>query len=266
MKNNIFGIIFASLGELPGYGSVAFLCGGYVAYTFKYSKKTIWKILLTIMSVVFFMGVVYFMGGAFVSINGFGALNYEAIHRDIIKYPAGFLLLAPFATFGFILVNKTENKDIIYAMVVLSVVLFISMLFCPLVKPLFHRPRFRYLVEGGYELYHPWYKPFKEYATFDNFGDNEAFVSFPSGHIGTTMGFVLSLYFLPLFVPKLKGKELLLMTIGFCYTLFLAFTRIFVAAHFLSDVSFSGLIVLLFCFIGVNIYDKIAIKKNIVME
>lgn len=263
IPNNFFGILVASVAELPGYGMVAFICGAYFAYTLKYTKKLIWKIVIIAISVFFTVVVVYFQGGAFVSVNAWGYYNYEKVHTTFNLILSGVILIAPCVLFGYFTIKKNDNPEVIYSLVVLSIVLFICFIIPPVLKSFCHRPRFRYLEAHGYELYHPWYRNFSDYKNYSKFGDNEAFQSFPSGHIGTSATIIMSLCFFPKFKEFLKGKEGLLMIIGFVYTLFVAFSRVFVGAHFVTDVSFSGLVCIILMTIGIIIYDLIAKKKNL---
>ena len=61
-------------------------------------------------------------------------------------------------------------------------------------------------------------------------------LSFPSGHTGNA-ACALLLGVLPVICQKLKGKENLLFFIGVIFTLIVAFSRIIVGAHFLTDVT-----------------------------
>ena len=64
----------------------------------------------------------------------------------------------------------------------------------------------------------------------------EEFKSFPSGHTGNAACAIL-LVILPLVCQKLKGKENILFFIGIIFTLIVAFSRIIMGAHFLTDVT-----------------------------
>jgi membrane-associated phospholipid phosphatase len=77
----------------------------------------------------------------------------------------------------------------------------------------------------------------------------EEFKSFPSGHTSvcalTMFGVVL--------LPFIMGKELKHQVVYFycalAYTVFVAFTRLLVGAHYLSDVGMGGLITLICLYI-----------------
>ena len=244
--NNLFGIIFASLGELPAYGGVAFACGALLMYALKFIKKDFLKGFVIGFASVMVLVPCYFQGGAFTSVNAWGAYNIN-FNKLYFSLPIGILLMTPFFILGLILVKKCENREIIYPLIVMSIVFFISMMYAPVLKPVFHRPRYRFLAASDrFDLFHPWYKPFSDYAAYKGLtADTDAFVSFPSGHTGSAMCAVCFFYFLPKFMPKLKEKDVILMVIGFVYAAFIGFTRINVGAHFLTDVTFSGSFVLI---------------------
>ena len=69
------------------------------------------------------------------------------------------------------------------------------------------------------------------------------FRSFPSGHTANASCLML-LSLLPKICPKLTGRQTLLFSIGFLWALLVAFSRITVGAHFLTDTAAGCAIVL----------------------
>lgn len=84
---------------------------------------------------------------------------------------------------------------------------------------------------------------------------SEEFKSFPSGHTGCATCALL-LAALPLLSDRLKGKETMLLWIGVAFTIVVAFSRIIMGAHFLTDVTVGMSVTVLVISILMNILYK----------
>lgn len=138
------------------------------------------------------------------------------------------------------------------AIIMLCVILLQS-LFIKLVKNLNCRPRYRN-IEGN-DFRNWWeFTPFKY--------SDDLHKSFPSGHTGTATCAILFPLLSKVIRFKSKNTELSLLLFSYSYIFIVAFSRIYYGAHFLSDVSFGGLITLLFSLIMMFIVERIYIHKE----
>lgn len=125
------------------------------------------------------------------------------------------------------------------AAIVLVTTMFLEIIIINIIKLPWARPRMRLLAEQSQAIYQPWWVigcKSKDY--FMSLGVlAEEFKSFPSGHAGNAACAML-LGILPYISIKLKGKENILFFMGVLITFVVAFSRIVMGAHFLSDVTF----------------------------
>ena len=120
-----------------------------------------------------------------------------------------------------------------------------------LAKYTWARPRFRYLLQlGSYDRFTPWYRPLGF-----NFDEGNNVKSFPSGHTaGGAVSYLAML--LPFCTETFKDKTLLCFAVPFVYTSTLAYTRMVMGAHFLTDVTVGGMITFTLIVIATAILDK----------
>ena len=112
-----------------------------------------------------------------------------------------------------------------------------------LFKEIFHRPRFRSVATVGVD-YYPWYvrcKDYKEYMEIYGLAKEE-FKSFPSGHAGASIAFPVMAIFLPFIDKKFEKAVLPCYIVGLAWALLVMFSRMYVGAHFLSDVSMGAIL------------------------
>ena len=130
-------------------------------------------------------------------------------------------------------------------------VMFAEISIVELAKYTWARPRFRYLLQlGSYDRFTPWYRPLGF-----NFDEGNNVKSFPSGHsAGGAVSYLAML--LPFCTEKLKDKTLLCFAVPFVYTSTLAYTRMVMGAHFLTDVTVGGMITFTLIIIATAILDK----------
>lgn len=113
-----------------------------------------------------------------------------------------------------------------------------------LMKGLWGRTRFRSM-EAPYTEFTPWY-------IINGFNGNH---SFPSGHTqGAGMSYLLML--LPLISKKCREHKTALFLTAFFYTSLVAFTRLIMGAHYLSDVTVGGTIAFTCTLIGIAVFEK----------
>ncbi len=259
-RNNGFGVFMASFGQLPAYGFLGTLAYGFLYLTIKHYKK-IWQRILFILLAVILVGAgIYFQGWDIFCVNGY---NNKSL--AFLGYIISTILIGLGALFGYFILRNTEvEKEVILK--VLLAILFVMLLalgITQLVKIFMSRPRFRFI--SDYNLldeFKNWWESGKELKK-NSVGvledvTSEEFKSFPSGHISNTASFIAIACYLPYLNKKIKVKQEYLMAFALVWVLVLAYTRMRVGAHFLSDVSFGFTISIL----GFMVVDLIMFKKN----
>ena len=258
-RNNAFGLTMSAIGTIPGYMILAVLGGGFFALGLcKKEYKTVYRVLLYIFAFASIACAIFFTGREFFGPNGFT--------NEKIKW-VGYLIVLPIAGgcgyLGYILTKKSNNPYLWLIFAVTAIFIFLALVpGVTLLKSVFHRPRYRTLsLYEGIE-FHNWWQRCSNYkelmATYGVI--SEEFKSFPSGHAGASMVFVLATTLLPLLDKKYEKIQLPLFYAGFAWVLLVSFTRILVGAHFLSDVSMGGILTSLFMLINNEVI--IALNKK----
>ena len=120
-----------------------------------------------------------------------------------------------------------------------------------LMKGLWGRIRFRSM-EAPYADFTPWFK-------INGFNGNH---SFPSGHTAGA-GVSYQLMLLPLISKKCREHKTALFLTAFIFTSVVAFTRLVMGAHYLSDVAMGGMISFTCTLLGIVFYEKFSEKFGI---
>lgn len=254
--DNGFGLFMSSVGESPVYLFIGIL--GFASLKLCKDYKLWWQRMLLILFLLATLGVViYFQGADVISINSYNlpSLKWVGFLVAFIIWCLGFIL-------GYFLLRNSDisPKHLLIIILTLSVICAVSIGITQLLKIIANRPRFRFLAasdnvdnfknwwQSGTELkklYVDKYLPSGELIT------SEEFKSFPSGHVSMTANIIPMFATLPLLNKKIKIKQPILLCITTLYIIVLAYTRIRVGAHFLSDVSIGGIISIL-AYIGFN--------------
>ncbi len=257
-KNNAFSLFMASLGEAPMYGGFGF--AGAVIFGYLYRKEVKgWVRFLSVLLLLVCFGFGYYLSAkAFVSINAWGAISDVMLDNLLIGGIVCLFTMAPFWILGFLIGKKSgekRNTDAFRAAVAFGLAALLQIALITVMKGIFHRPRFRFLeASDQFELFKPVFVRFKDYASYiTEVFTKEEFKSFPSGHTGSGAMLIPFLTYLPYFQKKkdLKKQPFLLL-IGVAYTILLAFSRMLVGAHFLTDVAF-GALVTIFSFLVLDL-------------
>lgn len=120
-------------------------------------------------------------------------------------------------------------------------------------KFLWGRVRFRdLLAAGSYDAFTSWLHP-------NGINGNK---SFPSGHTASA-GMSYLLMTLPLINAKCKKQKALLFILAFVYTITVAYTRLVMGAHYLSDVAMGNVVSFTCVIVAIYILEK---KKLLVIE
>lgn len=264
-NKDAFGLTISVLGTIPGYGVLAFIGGGFLFFGIKKElPHDVWKVVMYLMAFLCFWFAVYFTGKEFFGPNGF----------DGVKLFWGFFIATPIdigiAILGYFITSKTDN-DKVWVIYLLIALLYIIVLLggVTLLKSIMHRPRYRVLVEGeipGVD-YHAWYERFSEYRQLVKDGVisnalKEEFKSFPSGHAGSSACFMMSMIFLPSINKKYERLQIPMFYAGLAWTLLVSFARMYVGAHYMSDVAMGSILAVLFFYIGKIVADNLKYLKN----
>ena len=248
-KNNGFGLFIAAFGTLPGYCMIAVLGGGFFSLGLKKPYKIPVKVIFFVLSAVCLGLAVYYSGGEVFSINAFYNPKLEWLGY-VICFP--FCLASEFL--GYWLISKSKREHIWIILVVLAVAAFITLVpGVTLLKSIFHRPRFRSIIATDYGVeFHNWWVRcgnYKQYMEVFNL-PKEEFKSFPSGHTGAAAVLIIVAPFLPMLDEKYQKLQLPLIYGALAWTLLVAFTRMLVGAHFLSDISMGALLAVICMLVG----------------
>ena len=262
---NAYGMGFAAFGPWIGYAFLVFTCG--FIFRFAIKEKNIYaKIGMFILAIVGYGVSAYLSAGEVTSINAFDCEDWKWlwIIIAVIVFSGCFYL-------GNIYGRKTEDKRILFAFLILLLFFVIDLVpLAQILKNVMRRPRYRVIAEGLFEnkaIFMNWWQPYKAYgAMFEKFGTtpsfSEQFKSFPSGHTSVAGILIFGLPYLSLIEPKLKNKEGLLFGIGLGFTILMAFSRMTMGAHYLTDVSFGGLIMTVCSIFANEINLKFFIKET----
>ena len=167
-----------------------------------------------------------------------------------ILYGAGFALVLLLA-FRFISVPEPLRKPLICMAVIALAVCAVESGLITLMKEVWGRVRFRDL-DGAYSQFTAWYHP-------NGVNGNR---SFPSGHTGSAgMSYLLML--LPFVSDFWRRHRHLAFWLAFCYTTAVAFTRLVMGAHYLSDVTVGGTIAFSCVLIGIKVYESLEAKGKL---
>ena len=134
------------------------------------------------------------------------------------------------------LCRGADRSTVIRVAVVFTLVVFLEMILVNVIKIPWGRARMRLVVADSRAYFMPWWQPGSELkdALVAAGVKAEEFKSFPSGHSANASCLML-LCLLPNICPKLEKKRTMLLFIGFGWACLVAFSRIVMGAHYLTD-------------------------------
>lgn len=269
-RTNGFGLTMAAVGEAPGYAAIALLGG--VLFFLGLKRYDLWwqKTLFIGAGVAALIVAIYFQSDHVINGNAFN-IEHEWWALPFVGIPVALVLCGAGFGFGYYLGLKSDNPNLLKMVIIIAGIILASVLIITIVKSIMHRTRFRYLYDiGDGVLFH-------EYGNWWQRGTmpiveefKEEFKSFPSGHTGTAALGLVMMAFIPLFKKEWTEKKWLqpvLILIGTIWTLLVAFSRMLVGAHFLSDVGFGFFISMVIYLVADLIFYPIkCINKEITEE
>ncbi|MBQ7739690.1 MAG: phosphatase PAP2 family protein [Eubacterium sp.] len=193
--------------------------------------------------------------GIFSNIAGSAHLGYHIANyffiEDNHKTVFGLLLGLCFGAFlqyfaQFIEIKEEYRKPLVILAFAGLSVMFVQIGAIEIIKALWGRVRFRDLKgEVNYESFTAWYHP-------NGINGNK---SFPSGHTASAaMSYLLML--MPNVSEKWEKRKVLCFILPLIFTSVVAFTRLVMGAHYLSDVTMGGTIGFTVTIIAMKILDK----------
>ena len=245
-KESSFGQFFAAFGELPAF--LALICAGVLLFRHRGCLRKDWNILFLIAA----FGLV--LGGIFLSVHE-ATDNVPAMPAWVpllvtvffSAICAGALLLAT---------SGAPGKTVIRFVLTLVFVCVGTMLLINIIKVPWGRARMRLIASTGNASYFtPWWKAgssLKNQLVAEGVSSDE-FRSFPSGHTACAACAML-VALLPTVAKRFRGKEKKLSLFGALWTAIVAFSRICMGAHFLTDVAMAWLVTLGLTVLGVYLF------------
>lgn len=238
--NNQFGITSSVISIIVGYGLLAFFGGVVIYHAFKFTEIIWQRILLIIFSIGLFAVGTYFSGDEPFGPNGW----YNPSLKWLGYLIYGVIMIAIYYL-GYLFAKKANNPRAIIVVIIFSIFTVVALLIgTVLLKSIFSRPRYRIAVHDGYVNFHNWWEPCKDAKTYiEEYGLNkDEFKSFPSGHTSVSALSMMFVVALPSLLNKEIKHQVIYFYIALVFTLFVAFIRTLVGAHYLSDVGMGGLI------------------------
>lgn len=231
--DNPFAIWFANTGEIPS--RLVFVAAGGVIF-FAADNKLL-KLI----------GLCSEMCGA--AYLGYYIAYYN--FRDGYMIPFGIIFgIGTGLTFlylgSLIKIPEELKKTLVIISIAGFAVNFVQLELIETIKMFWGRVRFRDMItEPDYASFTAWFRP----------NGINGHKSFPSGHTASaSMSYLMML--LPFTTKRWKNNELICFIIPFIYTSAVAFTRLVMGAHFLSDVTVGGTIGFSSVIIAIIILDK----------
>ena len=237
---DIFSIWFQNTGEIPSR-LICPIAGTVLFYTYKTKLEQA-------------AGLIICLGGS--AYFGYYIGKYFFIEENrmlfSIIYGLGFGIVC--LILGQLINVPDKYRELIRKTAILGIiVMFLQLAVVEGLKYLWGRVRFRDLIAAGsYDAFTPWYK-------INGINGNK---SFPSGHTaGAGMSYLIML--LPYISDKWKNRTQICFWTAFIYTSVVAFTRLVMGAHYLSDVTAGGIISFTIVIVSIKMFEKHCADKKI---
>lgn len=247
-RTNMLGITISVIGPTLGFMGLSIIGGGFLGLGLKKDCKVLPRVALIALAVLCYAASVYFAGEEYFNSHGFSGKAPEFVGFLIAAVPLGGGVFL-----GYKLFHATDNPKAWIILLIMVAVIFLALVpGATVLKSIFHRPRFRSVIEYEHIVFHPWWSPCKNYKDLmaEYSLESEEFKSFPSGHTTEASILIVVSTFMPLINRKLEKIQLGCFIGACCFAALIGFARILAAAHFLSDVSTGAFLTLLFTIIA----------------
>ncbi len=252
-RYNGFGIFFSAFGEFPVYSFLGVMAAGFINLC-KDFKKVWQRILLIALAIGCFGVSIYFQGKHIFALNAYDRSDLLLVGFAIAAVMVSLAYIAGFFLFKYATINP---KQILIILLTIVVIYGVSIGINQLLKLGMARPRSRFLFDTDTvgSNYRDWWQSGKSVREnwvgelFPNGKEitKEEFKSFPSGHLANTALFLPMFMAVPMINSHVKIKDWVIVAISTSWCMLLAYTRMRVGAHFLSDVSIGAIGTVLVC-------------------
>lgn len=236
--DSIFGMIFAGYGDMPM--SICMFAAALILFMHP-SKKIVLRVLQIIGAILCLLMSVPFM------------VVMPAV-RDGLPMPVaivvGIALIVCLSIFLPKGIRKMDHSSAVRLALTLVLVAYGSMMLVNMFKGTWARPRMRMISITDGAAFQPWWVIGCEAkdALMQLGVAAEEFKSFPSGHT-CSAATALLLPYVARYSAKYTDKERTFFWIGVVWAVVVAFSRIIMGAHFLTDVSFGFLATLIVMYV-----------------
>lgn len=221
-KKPAWARVFEVVGEIPFTTLTAAACA--LLFRFRTRKNTALNVLAAAGSGLLF--------AAIAAMGGFMTYNYLRENLAHVSPVWAVVIGLAIAALGIWIARSVpeENRALALKYAATALLYFLLViLIMNSVKTVWGRMRFREMTDPVNEFTR-WYQ------IVPRGGFNNIYASFPSGHSMNSAGVIL-LMLLPPMIPALKGKEKLLHVIVYIWCAVVGISRVFMGAHFSSDVT-----------------------------
>lgn len=241
-SDNLFGRVFAVIGEMPVYAVSSFAVSVFYANVPEtYAKKM--QIFLKALCLAITFGVLFFgFNRMFKNISNL-TNSFDRRHVAIILAEVFLAAAVTLLVWYVVYRMKPETKRALLKFA------FVAVVTCAMTEIIVHgikffwgRTRFRTIAYAGgdADMYTAWYLPqgkrnlIEKYKTLGL--GKDAFASFPSGH-SCSAATLITLFAIPKCLDSVdKTKKRALYSFAVLFTAIVMFSRLVMGAHYLSDV------------------------------
>lgn len=221
-KKPAWARVFEVVGEIPFTTLTAAACA--LLFRFRTRKNTALNVLAAAGSGLLF--------AAIAAMGGFMTYNYLRENLAHVSPVWAAVIGLAIAALGIWIARSVpeENRALALKYAATALLYFLLViLIMNSVKTVWGRMRFREMTDPVNEFTR-WYQ------IVPRGGFNNIYASFPSGHSMNSAGVIL-LMLLPPMIPALKGREKLLHILVYVWCAVVGISRVFMGAHFSSDVT-----------------------------
>lgn len=244
-QRSAFGLLLAGYGEAPAM--LALTAAGTLLITGRSPRSH--RPVLRVSA-----------GISLLVVSFIGLMLIPAVHLQaplLITATTGLILVSAVTLATHRVSRKTDPELVLKVAMVLIAVVFLELFIVNILKLLWERPRMRMISVTDSARFQPWWSPgYAERAGLREAGiAGEEFKSFPSGHTANA-ACALLLTLLAALKETWRPRVELLFWLGALWALLVAFSRIIMGAHFVTD-TVAGLSV---TFIIVLVMYRLAFK------
>lgn len=221
-KKPAWARVFEVVGEIPFTTLTAAACA--LLFRFRTRKNTALNVLAAAGSGLLF--------AAIAAMGGFMTYNYLRENLAHVSPVWAVVIGLAIAALGIWIARSVpeENRALALKYAATALLYFLLViLIMNSVKTVWGRMRFREMTDPVNEFTR-WYQ------IVPRGGFNNIYASFPSGHSMNSAGVIL-LMLLPPMIPALKGREKLLHILVYVWCAVVGISRVFMGAHFSSDIT-----------------------------